>query len=183
MYFIKCANSTLYVAVNGERYIKCKKTGEVCCCQRYCPVKRNFELTPNAENCKLNPKNCKEVEKPIIVPIIANVEKLVYKKPTKKSPSIEIEKELEKADIKQEIIVEVVEEPIINKEECDNLKEKETTEEISEEKMEEIFEELGILDLSEDFDKTNKQDKKSEKTKKELDKMEIINNNYEDATT
>ncbi|MCK9577124.1 MAG: hypothetical protein M0R51_14565 [Clostridia bacterium] len=61
MNFIKCENSTLYIASNGDRYIKCKKTGDACFYQRYCSKKRNFELTIKAENCKLNPKNYKGI--------------------------------------------------------------------------------------------------------------------------
>jgi len=56
MYFVKCSNSILFVH-GGEKYIKCKITGDICCFQRYCLEKKNFELAPSANNCKYNPKN------------------------------------------------------------------------------------------------------------------------------
>jgi len=148
MYFIKCENSTLYVASNGERHIKCKKTGEICCCQRYCPEKRNFELTPNAENCKLNPKNYKEEK--VIEP---KIEKFSYKKITKSTPIIVV---------KQEPIVEIIEQPIVKAEE---LKENIKQEEITVEKIDAILEDLGILDLE---TKSNEMIETKEEPEKEL---------------
>lgn len=52
MFFYKCENATLHISGN-RRYIKCKKTNDVCLCQRYCSEKRNYELTPNSETCLL----------------------------------------------------------------------------------------------------------------------------------
>lgn len=59
MFFFKCDNAVLRVE-DGRKYIKCKKLNDVCLCQRYCPQKMNYELTPMSQNCKLNPKNIKE---------------------------------------------------------------------------------------------------------------------------
>lgn len=59
MFFFKCDNAVLRVE-DGRKYIKCKKLNDTCVCQRYCPQKRNYELTPMSQNCKLNPKNIKE---------------------------------------------------------------------------------------------------------------------------
>lgn len=140
MYFIKCENSTLYVASNGDKYIKCKKTGEGCLCQRYCPEKRNFELTPNAENCKLNPKNYKEEK--VIEP---KIEKISYKKITKPAP-----------------IVEAKQEPIVKAEELEIYIKQE---EITEEKFDSIFEDLEILDLE---IKSNEITETKEESEKEL---------------
>ena len=140
MYFIKCENSTLYVASNGERHIKCKKTGEICCCQRYCPEKRNFELTPNAENCKLNPKNYKEEK--IIEP---KIERISYKKITKPTP-----------------IIEAKQEPIVKEE---KLNEDIKQEEITAEKIDKTFEDLGIFDFE---TKSNEITETKEESEKEL---------------
>ena len=58
MFFFKCDNAVLRVD-GGRKYIKCKKLNDVCLCQRYCQQKRNYELSPMSQECKLNPKNAK----------------------------------------------------------------------------------------------------------------------------
>lgn len=60
MFFFKCDNAVLRVD-GDKKYIKCKKLNDVCLCQRYCQQKRNYELSPMSQECRLNPKNIKEI--------------------------------------------------------------------------------------------------------------------------
>lgn len=81
MFFFKCDNAVLRVE-NGRKYIKCKKLNDICLCQRYCPQKRNYELTPMSQNCKLNPKNIKETNIDVVKKIGQSEEKnIIHKLP------------------------------------------------------------------------------------------------------
>ena len=125
MFFIKCDNAVFKVDGN-QKCIKCKKTGEPCCFQHYCPQKKNFELLPSAETCKYNPKNeiktdneilfvdtKKELEyisepKPEKAP-----EKQNFNKKHKFEKNIKVEMEDKKEEVKEEIIEEPINEPRI----------------------------------------------------------------------
>lgn len=84
MFFFKCDNAVLRVE-DGRKYIKCKKLNDVCLCQRYCIQKRNYELTPMSQNCKLNPKNIKETNIDAVKKIGQSEEKNIVHKLPKQS--------------------------------------------------------------------------------------------------
>lgn len=103
MYFIKCSNSATYVS-SGEKYIRCKKTGEHCPFQKYCSIKKNYELVPDAEKCIYNPKNCKVEEKVLVVD-----------KKIKEDKKVIVEKSIENVEKQIEIKTELPTEEKDNK--------------------------------------------------------------------
>jgi hypothetical protein len=149
MYFIKCSNSAIYVS-SGEKYIRCKRNGEPCPFQRYCSIKRNYELVPDAEKCIYNPKNCK-VEK----------DNSSKEKKVKVEKKVEVEKPIEKTELVEDKVETKTE---LSTEEKNNEKEVVSNDEYLSGGLEDLEGHLFIVgeEDTQDFSLEEKEENKKE---------------------